>query len=75
MELERIRTIIAEQFSISMDKITENTSFLGDLNADSLDLFQLITALEEEFSVEFPSEQAEKIKTVKDAVELLKKMN
>ncbi len=73
MELDKIKEIIAEQMSISMDKITLDTSFTDDLGADSLDIFQIISELEEAFEMEFSNEDAEKIKTVGDAVEYIKK--
>ena len=72
MEFEKIRAIIADQMSISEDKITLETSFTDDLGADSLDLFQIISELEEEFNMEFSNDAAEKIKTVADAVEYIK---
>ena len=72
MEFEKIRSIIAEQMSISEDKITMETSFTDDLGADSLDIFQIISELEEEFNMEFSNDSAEKIKTVSDAVEYIK---
>ena len=72
MEFEKIRSIIAEQMSISEDKITLETSFTEDLGADSLDIFQIISELEEEFNMEFSNDAAERIKTVADAVEYIK---
>ncbi|MCL2674926.1 MAG: acyl carrier protein [Defluviitaleaceae bacterium] len=72
MEFEKIRSIIAEQLNISEDKITLDTSFTDDLGADSLDLFQVICELEEEFNMEFSNDAAERIKTVADAVEYIK---
>ncbi|MCL2851546.1 MAG: acyl carrier protein [Defluviitaleaceae bacterium] len=72
MEFEKIRSIIADQMSISEDKITLETSFTDDLGADSLDIFQVISELEEEFNMEFSNDAAEKIKTVGDAVEYIK---
>jgi len=72
MEFEKIRSIIAEQLNISEDKITLDTSFTDDLGADSLDLFQVICELEEEFDMEFSNDAAERIKTVADAVEYIK---
>ena len=73
MEFERIREIIADQMNIAEDKISAKTSFFDDLGADSLDLFQIISELEEEFDLEFSNEAAEKIKTVGDAAEYVKK--
>ncbi len=72
MEFEKIRTIISEQMNIPENKIHMETSFADDLGADSLDLFQIISELEEAFDMEFPVEDAEKIKTVADAVNYIK---
>ncbi len=71
MDKAQVISIIAEQLGISESEITEETTF-SDLGADSLDLFQIISALEEEFNIEFDSEQVEKIKTVGDAMEYIK---
>lgn len=68
MVFEKVREIIAEQMSISEDEITLETTFTDDLGADSLDLFQIISDLEDSFGIEFQNEDAEKIKTVGDAV-------
>jgi len=68
----RVREIIAEQLGIDEDEIKLESSFIDDLGADSLDLVELIMALEEEFDLEIPDEEAEKIVTVGDAVEYLK---
>ena len=73
MEFEKIRDAIAEQMGVAQDSITEKTAFKEDLNADSLDIFQIISELEEIFDLEFASEDAEKIRTVGDAVEYVKK--
>jgi acyl carrier protein len=72
MEFEKIRDVIAEQMGISKDRITEASTFDGDLNADSLDLFQIISELEEVFGLEFSNEAAEGIKTVGDAAAYIK---
>ena len=72
MIFEKIRTIIAEHFNISEDKITPETSLINDIGADSLDIFQVISTLEEEYNVEFPVETSENMKTVADAVEYIK---
>lgn len=69
---ERMKEIIAEQLSAEADGITLETSFKDDLGADSLDLFELVMALEDEYSVEIPSEDLEKLATVGDVVEYLK---
>ena len=68
MVFEKVREIIAEQMSISEDEITLETTFTDDLGADSLDVFQIISDLEDSFGIEFQTEDAEKIKTVGDAV-------
>ena len=68
MIFEKIRSIIAEQLGMSEDKITPETSLLGDLGADSLDLFQIVSNLEEEFNIEFAKDSIEQMKTVADAV-------
>jgi len=69
---ERIRDIIANQFDIKKENISLETSFYDDLSADSLDLFQIITELEDEFNIEFSNDDAEKIKTIGDAIEYIK---
>ena len=71
MIFERVRNIIAEQLGIDPGEITMESSFIDDLGADSLDIVELIMALEEEFDIEIPDEDAEKIKTVGDVVEYL----
>jgi len=68
MEFKKIRTIIAEQLNIEEDKITPETSFINDLGADSLDIFQIISEIEDAFDLEFTNEAAERVKTVGDAV-------
>jgi len=73
MEFEKIRDVIAEQMSVSKDSITEDTTFKNDLNADSLDIFQIISELEEIFGMEFANEDAENIRTVGDAAKYVKK--
>lgn len=70
--LERMKEIIAEQLSTEAEGITLETSFKEDLGADSLDLFELVMALEDEYSVEIPSEDLEKLVTVGDVVNYLK---
>jgi len=70
--LERIKEIIEEQLNVEGMEITENTRFKEDMNADSLDLFELAMAIEEEFSIEIPSEDLEKVTTVGSVVEYLK---
>ena len=68
---ERLKKIIAKELSVSEEEVTPDASFIDDLNADSLDLVELIMALEEEFNVKISDEDADKIKTVKDAMEYL----
>jgi acyl carrier protein len=68
---DRLKKIIAEQLSVSEEEVTPDASFIEDLNADSLDLVELIMSLEEEFSVKISDEDAEKIRTVRDAMEYL----
>jgi acyl carrier protein len=65
---ERVKGIIAEQLGVDEAEITAEASFVEDLGADSLDTVELVMALEEEFGIEIPDEEAEKIATVKDAV-------
>ena len=66
--LEKIKEITVENLGISADEITENTSFKDDLGVDSLDLFELVMALEEEFNVEIPAEDLETLVTVGDVI-------
>ena len=72
MEFEKIQKIISEVLGVDEDSITMETTFVDDLGADSLDVFQIIMALEEEFDIEIANEEAEKIVTVSDAVEQIK---
>lgn len=69
---EKMKPIIAEQLSVDEASIKETSNFKDDLGADSLDLFELVMALEEEFGVEIPSEDLESIATVNDVIEYLK---
>ena len=68
---DRIKEIIVEQLGVDADQVTSDASFVDDLGADSLDTVELVMALEEEFDIEIPDEDAEKIATVKDAIEYL----
>ena len=68
MELEKIKAIIAEVLNIDADSITEDTTFVDDLGADSLDIFQIIMGIEEEYDIELDNESVEQIQTVGDAV-------
>ena len=72
MEFEKLQNIIAEVLNVETDEITLNTTFVDDLGADSLDIFQIIMGIEEEFDIEIPTEEAEKIVSVGDAVEQIK---
>lgn len=70
--LEKIKEMVAEQLNVDAEDITEETSFKEDLGADSLDLFELVSNLEDEYEIEIPSEELEKITTVGAVVEFLK---
>ena len=72
MEFEALQRIIAEVLNVDPDEITMDTTFVDDLGADSLDIFQIIMGIEEEFDIEIPNEEAEKIISVGDAVEQIK---
>ena len=69
---ERVKKIIAEQLGVEEDEVTPEASFVEDLGADSLDTVELVMALEEEFSIEIPDEDAEKILTVGKALDYIK---
>ncbi len=68
---ETVKKIVSDQLSVDVEKVTPEADFANDLSADSLDVVELVMALEEEFSVEIPDESAEKIKTVQDAVDFI----
>ena len=72
MEFEKIKEILAEQLGVDEDDITMDSSLTDDLGADSLDHVELVMAMEEEFDIEIPDEEAEKIVTVADAVNFIK---
>ena len=72
MEFEKLRKIIVEVLNVDENEVTMESTFIDDLGADSLDVFQIIMGLEEEFDIESPNEEAEKIVTVADAVEQIK---
>ena len=72
MEFEKLRKIIVEVLNLDENEVTMESTFIDDLGADSLDVFQIIMGLEEEFDIEIPNEEAEKIVTVADAVEQIK---
>lgn len=69
---EKVKEITVDQLGVSEDAVTMEASFIDDLEADSLDIVELMMALEEEFDIEIPDEDAEKITAVKDAVEYIK---
>lgn len=71
---DKVKEIIVDQLGIDADKVTPEASFVDDLGADSLDLVELVMSLEEEYGIEVPDEDAEKIVTVNDIVEYLKKI-
>jgi acyl carrier protein len=70
---EKVREIICEQLNVSAEDVVPEASFVDDLGADSLDQVELIMAMEEEFDISIPDEDAEKIATVKDAIEYIEK--
>lgn len=72
MEFEKLKKIIAEVLNVDVDEITMDTTFVDDLGADSLDIFQIIMGIEEEFDIEIQNEEAEQIVTVADAAERIK---
>lgn len=73
MEFEKVKKIIADVLGFDENNLTVETSFIDDLGADSLDIFQIIMGIEEEFDIEVENEAAEKIVTIGDAVEMIKK--
>ena len=68
---DRVKKIVVEHLGVEADKVTEAASFIDDLGADSLDIVELVMAFEEEFNVEIPDDAAEKISTVKDAIDFI----
>ena len=72
MEFDKIKSIISEVLSIDADGITEETTFVDDLGADSLDLFELVMALEDEYNIEIPAEELTDLATVGDVIEYLR---
>ena len=68
---ERVKKVVEEQLSVNQDQITREASFIDDLGADSLDTVELVMALEEEFGIEIPDEEAEKITKVGEAVDYI----
>ncbi len=71
-EFERVKSVIVDQLGVDEDTVTAEASFVDDLGADSLDIVELIMGLETEFDLEIPDEEAEKIRTVGDAVNYIK---
>lgn len=74
MELEKLQEIIADVLAVSVEEVTPESKFVDDLGADSLDIFQIIMGIEEEFDIEIDTDEAEKITTVQDAFEQIKKV-
>ena len=74
MELEKLQQIIAEVLNVDASEVMPGTTFTDDLGADSLDLYQIILGVEDAFDLEIPQEEAEKIVTVGDAVELIQRV-
>ncbi len=72
MEFEKLQKIISEVLPVEAEDISLNSTFADDLGADSLDIYQIVMAIEEEFDIEIPNEEAEKIVTVGDAVDRIK---
>ena len=72
MEFEKLKKVIAEVLNVDPEEITMESTFMDDLGADSLDVFQIVMGIEEEFDIEIPTDAAEKIVTVGDAVEQIK---
>ncbi|CUU39344.1 MULTISPECIES: acyl carrier protein [Helicobacter] len=70
---ESVKSVVVEQLSVDANEVKLESRFIEDLNADSLDVVELVMALEEKFSIEIPDEDAEKIKTVKDVVDYIDK--
>ena len=74
MELEKIKAIIAEVLNIDVETITADTTFVDDLGADSLDIFQIVMGIEEEYDIELDNDTVEQIQTVGDAAEAISRM-
>ncbi|OIO40321.1 MAG: acyl carrier protein [Candidatus Omnitrophica bacterium CG1_02_49_10] len=68
---EKVKSIIAEQLGVKLEEVTDQAKFVDDLGADSLDTVELVMALEEEFGIEIPDEDAEKMTTVNEAIEYI----
>ena len=69
---KKVKEIVAEQLGRDANEVVDGASFIDDLGADSLDIVELVMAMEDEFGIEIPDEEAEKIKTVKDVIEYIK---
>lgn len=69
----KVKELVVDNLGVEVDKVSETSSFVDDLGADSLDMFELVMALEEEFGIEIPDEDSEKIQTVKEAVDYVVK--
>ena len=74
MELEKLQKIMAEVLNVDTEEVTPDTNFVDDLGADSLDIFQIVMGIEEEFDIEIPTEEVEQIVSVGDAVEQIKRL-
>ena len=74
MEFEKLKKVIADVLNVDPDEIGMDSTFVVDLGADSLDVFQIVMGIEEEFDIEIPAEEAEKIHTVREAVDMIKGM-
>lgn len=72
MEFEKLKQIIAEVVGVHSEEITHSTTFIDDLGADSLDIYQIMMGIEQEFDIEIPAEKAETVKTIEDAINLIK---
>lgn len=72
MEFEKLKAIIVDVLSVDPDEITMDTTFTDDLGADSLDVYQIIMGIEQEFDIEVPADVAENISTVEEAIEMIK---
>ena len=74
MELEKLQKIIAEVLNVDTAEVAMDTTFVDDLGADSLDVFQIMMGIEEEFDIEVPADEVEQLESVGDAVELIKRL-
>ncbi len=74
MELEKLQNIISEVLNVDKNEITKETKFVDDLGADSLDIFQIIMGIEEEFDIEIDTDEVEKIMTVEDVIEEIRNL-